>query len=162
MLRLNSATPEQLQPVRLETAAYFGPMLLCEALQRLAGACGSASIDLFEKSMMDRIDGMDDDRENFEIMKELAIEQLYNVLREVRNPSEVEAPPSESAKKRRCLGRPDDPKELEDQLQAGLEDTFPASDPPAVVSTAIPGRTKKPAEGDGSGAADRPGQMMPV
>jgi hypothetical protein len=148
MLRLDSATPEQLQPIRLEAAAYFGPMLLGEALQRLAGACGSASIDLFEKSMMERIDSMEDDRANFEIMKELAIEQLYKVLRDLRNPSEVQAPPSESTKKRRCLGRPDDPRELEDQLQAGLEDTFPASDPPAVVSTTIPGRTKKPAEVD--------------
>jgi hypothetical protein len=32
---------------------------------------------------------------------------------------------------------------LEQQLQKGLEDTFPASDPPAVVSTTIPGRCKK-------------------
>jgi hypothetical protein len=146
MLRLNTATPEQLQPVRLEAAAHFGPILLCEALQRLGGACGPASIDLFEKAMMDRIEGMEDDRANFEIMKELAIEQLYGVLREVRNSSVVKAPPASAKAKRRCEGRSDDPRELEDQLQAGLEDTFPASDPPAVVSTAIPGGIKKPAE----------------
>ena len=145
MLRLNTATPEQLQPVRLETAAHFGPMLLCEALRRLAGASGSASIDLFEKAMIDRIDAMDDGRANFEIMKELAIEQLHGVLREVRNPS-VEAPLASSQTKRRAQGRSEDPRELEDQLQAGLEDTFPASDPPSVLSTAIPGGTKKPAE----------------
>jgi hypothetical protein len=147
MLRLNTATPEQLQPVRLEAAAYFGPMLLCEALQRLAGVCGGSSIDLFEKAMMDRIDGMDDDRANFEIMKELAIEQLYAVLREVRHPSDVKAVP-ERMRRRRCQGRPDDPRELEEQLQEGLEETFPASDPPAVLSTVIPGGTKKPADVD--------------
>jgi hypothetical protein len=145
MLRLNTATPEQLQPVRHETAAYFGPMLLCEALKRLAGASGSASIDLFEKAMIERIEGMDEDLPNFEVMKELAIEQLYGVLRDVRNPP-VEATPASSQKRRRCQGRSDDPRELEDQLQAGLEDSFPASDPPAVVSTAIPGGVKKPDE----------------
>ena len=145
MLRLHTATPEQLQPIRLETTAHFGPILLREALQRLSGACGPASIDLFEKAMIDRIESMEDDRANFEIMKELAIEQLCGVLREVRNPSVVKAPAAGEKARRRCQGRSDDPRELEDQLQAGLEDTFPASDPPAVVSTAIPGGIKKPA-----------------
>jgi hypothetical protein len=38
--------------------------------------------------------------------------------------------------------RPRDPKELQEELDEGLEDTFPASDPPAVTSTAIPGRPR--------------------
>ena len=44
---------------------------------------------------------------------------------------------------RRTQGRSEDPETLEEQLQTGLEDTFPASDPPAAVSTAIAGRCKE-------------------
>lgn len=36
--------------------------------------------------------------------------------------------------------RPDDPETLEEELDEGLEETFPASDPVAVTSTAIPGK----------------------
>lgn len=43
---------------------------------------------------------------------------------------------------RRTPGRSEDPAILEEQLSEGLEDTFPASDPPAVVSTAIAGGCK--------------------
>jgi hypothetical protein len=32
----------------------------------------------------------------------------------------------------------------EDELEEGLEDTFPASDPVSVTSSSIPGRPKKP------------------
>jgi hypothetical protein len=39
--------------------------------------------------------------------------------------------------------RPDDPEKLREELDEGLEDSFPASDPPSVTSTAIPGRPKK-------------------
>jgi len=45
--------------------------------------------------------------------------------------------------KRRTAGRAEDKGTLEEQLQEGLEDTFPASDPVSVVSTTIPGRAKK-------------------
>jgi hypothetical protein len=37
-----------------------------------------------------------------------------------------------------------DRNELEDQLNEGLEDTFPASDPVSTTSTAIPAGTPKP------------------
>ena len=36
--------------------------------------------------------------------------------------------------------RPDDEKLIEEELDEGLEDTFPASDPVSVTSTAIPGK----------------------
>lgn len=36
-----------------------------------------------------------------------------------------------------ACGRSERPEILEEQLQESIEDTFPASDPPAVVSTAI-------------------------
>ena len=36
--------------------------------------------------------------------------------------------------------RPDKESILEEELEEGLEDTFPASDPVSVTSTAIPGK----------------------
>ncbi|GAB1580348.1 hypothetical protein [Phyllobacterium phragmitis] len=39
--------------------------------------------------------------------------------------------------------RTENPAELEEQLQEGLEDTFPGSDPVSVVSTGIPGKPTK-------------------
>lgn len=44
-------------------------------------------------------------------------------------------------KKRRTEGRAEDISTLEEQLQEGLEDTFPASDPVSVVSTTIATKT---------------------
>ncbi|MDQ6434862.1 hypothetical protein RB623_12465 [Mesorhizobium sp. LHD-90] len=49
----------------------------------------------------------------------------------------------EDISKRRTPGRSERPETLEEQLQEGLEDSFPASDPPSVVSTTIAGRAKK-------------------
>jgi hypothetical protein len=45
-------------------------------------------------------------------------------------------------RKRRAEGRAEDPDILEEQLQEGLEDTFPGSDPVSVITTGIPGRPK--------------------
>lgn len=44
---------------------------------------------------------------------------------------------------RRTEGRAEDHATLEEQLQEGLEDTFPGSDPVSVIVTAIPGRPKQ-------------------
>jgi hypothetical protein len=44
---------------------------------------------------------------------------------------------------RRTPGRSEDPFTLDEQLDTGLEDTFPASDPVSVVSTTISGKAKK-------------------
>lgn len=54
------------------------------------------------------------------------------------------APSSDPAprRKRRTEGRTEDPDTLEEQLQEGLEDTFPGSDPVSVTITGIPGRPK--------------------
>ena len=55
-----------------------------------------------------------------------------------------ERDPDELAqRRRRTAGRSESPATLEEQLQAGLEDTFPASDPISVTSTLIAGRCKK-------------------
>ncbi|RUM95683.1 hypothetical protein EET67_21800 [Pseudaminobacter arsenicus] len=53
------------------------------------------------------------------------------------------APKPGSRKKRRTEGRAEDPDTLEEQLQEGLEDTFPGSDPVSVTITGIPGRPKE-------------------
>jgi hypothetical protein len=47
-----------------------------------------------------------------------------------------------NARRRRTPGRAEDRETLEEQLSEGLLDTFPASDPVSVVSTAIAGRCK--------------------
>jgi hypothetical protein len=54
--------------------------------------------------------------------------------------------PSNPAKRPRkpAADRPNDPKEIQEELDEGLEDSFPASDPPSIVSTVIPGRPRKP------------------
>ena len=46
--------------------------------------------------------------------------------------------------KRRTPGRSEDAAVLEEQLQEGLEDTFPASDPVSVTSTSISGGGRRP------------------
>ncbi|MBS3648510.1 hypothetical protein KEU06_07695 [Pseudaminobacter sp. 19-2017] len=51
--------------------------------------------------------------------------------------------PVENISDRRTLGRSEVPATLEEQLQHGLEDSFPASDPPAVTTTTIPGKAKE-------------------
>ena len=52
-------------------------------------------------------------------------------------------------KKRRTPGRSEDPAVLEEQLQEGLEDTFPASDPVSVTSTLISRTAKSPRKSQG-------------
>ena len=45
--------------------------------------------------------------------------------------------------RRRTPGRSEDPAVLEEQLQEGLENSFPASDPVSVTSTLISGTGKR-------------------
>ncbi|MER9233001.1 hypothetical protein NKI56_13025 [Mesorhizobium sp. M0622] len=113
-----------------------------DALVRLSQACGSESLDRFEKTMVDQIEASRDEKADFDAMREFAIEQLYGWIREVKSSPDTKQP-LENVDTRRTPGRSEEPQTLEDQLQAGLEDSFPASDPPAVVSTAIPGGSKK-------------------
>lgn len=59
------------------------------------------------------------------------------------NPLDERDNAAEHAAERRTPGRSEKSEELEQQLEEGLEDTFPASDPPSVVSTTIAGRAKR-------------------
>ena len=56
--------------------------------------------------------------------------------------------------KRRTPGRSEDPTVLEEQLQEGLEDSFPASDPVSVTSTLISG-TGKPSRKEEPGTREK-------
>lgn len=141
MSKLSSASPERLERLRADASAMFGPILLRAALRRLVQAHGSACLDEYEKSMADRIEAERNDAPDLVDLKELAIEQLFEAVKEVRAHPHAKQP-LESPAGRRTPGRSEDEATLEEQLQSGLEDTFPASDPPAVVSTAIPGGTK--------------------
>lgn len=142
MSNFQAATPERLEQLRTEASAYFAPMMLREALRRLSRVCGSDGLDRFEKAMIDQIEATRDERPDFETIKEFAVEQLYGWIKEAGASPDTKQP-LERVETRRTSGRSEEPETLEDQLQAGLEDSFPASDPPAVVSTAIAGRAKK-------------------
>lgn len=142
MSNLANSSSAEVARLSWEAATRFGPVLLREALLRLCRACGPESLDKFEKAMTDRIEGMREDEADFETLKEFGIEQLLRATSEVRKSPQVKQP-VEKVEERRTEGRSEEEETLEDQLQSGLEDTFPASDPPAVVSTAIPGGTKK-------------------
>jgi hypothetical protein len=141
MPNLKSASPDQVERLRADASATFGPLLLREALRRLATTRGGDCLDEFEKSMTLRIEEARGDTPHSDAVKELAIEQLFAAVRDVRaHPHNKQ--PLENPAARRARGRSEDEGTLEEQLQSGLEDTFPASDPPAVVSTAIPGGAK--------------------
>lgn len=142
MSKFQAATPDRLRQLKLEASAYFTPLMLHEALLRLSHACGAEALDRFEKAMVDRIDATKDDRADFEPIKEFAIEQLYALVRDAKD-SPKGKQSLEKIDTRRTPGRSEEPQTLEDQLQSGLEDSFPASDPPAVVSTTISGGAKK-------------------
>ncbi|TIX02758.1 MAG: hypothetical protein E5V46_32925, partial [Mesorhizobium sp.] len=73
-----------------------------------------------------------------EAMKEFAIELVVSTMKNVRDHPDSKSDLEEIGG-RRTQGRSENPDTLDEQLDAGFEDSFPASDPPAVVSTAISG-----------------------
>lgn len=133
---------DRAEQARVEATAYFAPLLLKEALQRLCHSQTTACLEAFEKAMVHRIDRMEGDLRDFETMKEIAIADLYAIVRDVREHPETKQS-VEDVGSRRTQGRSENPDTLEQQLQKGLEDSFPASDPPAVVSTSISGGAEK-------------------
>ncbi|MBN9073017.1 MAG: hypothetical protein J0H34_15775 [Rhizobiales bacterium] len=147
MSKLQHGSSDELETIRRKAVYHFAPILLREALLRLCRMSGGESLDRFEKAMVEKIDQSVGEDADFSDMKEFATEQLYACIREARSSPDM-TPPVEDVKSRRTHGRSEEPGTLEDQLQKGLEDSFPASDPPAVVSTAIPGRTKKRVGGE--------------
>jgi hypothetical protein len=135
---MSTLQPDQIDTLKSDAAARFAPLLLQEALRRLCDAGTSTCLDQFEKTMVAYIDGMQSDDTNAEALKEYGIQLLYNAIKEVKAHPETRHP-AEDVSARRTAGRSENPATLEEQLQKGLEDSFPASDPPAVVSTVITG-----------------------
>lgn len=144
MVNPNLVHPERMAAVRQAAAAHFGPIMLREALLRLCDARGCDVLDDFEKAVTRRIEETRGDGKDFDMMKDFAVEQLLLTVRELRRSPDLKRS-LEDHGQRRTKGRSEIPETLEEQLHCGLEDTFPASDPPAVVSTAIAGRTKRSA-----------------
>jgi hypothetical protein len=142
MSKLGTANAEQIGRMKADAAVLFGPFMLGEALRRLCRIKGSKCLDEFEKAIADQIEKMPLEAPDLDDLRELAIEQLYAAVREARCFPDSKQP-LEDPKARRTQGRSEDSGTLEEQLQSGLEDTFPASDPPSVVSTAISGRAKE-------------------
>jgi len=142
MSKLQHGSSDELQGIRLKAIVHFTPMMLHEALLRLCRAAGGESLDRFEKAMTGAIEQAAVDDPDFDDMKEFATEHLYVCIRDVKASPDM-TQPLEDMRARRTHGRSEETETLEDQLQKGLEDSFPASDPPAVVSTAIPGGAKK-------------------
>ena len=54
-----------------------------------------------------------------------------------------ETPAVKSLRQEQASHRRKSPEQLEEELEEGLKDTFPASDPVSPTSTAIPGQPKK-------------------
>jgi hypothetical protein len=141
-MNLAGATKEQVELLKNEASVYFAPLLLREALVRLCHGCGSESLDRFENAMTKFIEQTTADRPDFDVIKEFAVQELHVIVSEAKLSPDMK-PPLEKMGMRRTQGRSEELQTLEDQLQEGLEDTFPASDPPAVISTAIPGGSKR-------------------
>lgn len=142
-MKLNTASPEQLDQLRAQAAAAYAPVMLREALRRLCRTKGAECLEEFEASTAEQIELAGGDSGRLDDLKELAIEQLHAAVTEVRASPHNKQMLQEPAA-RRTRGRSEDASTLEEQLQSGLEDSFPASDPPAVVSTTISGRAKEP------------------
>ena len=144
MSDLGKMQPEKLERLKLDACSTFGPLIVREALHRLAQTYGAECLDKFEKAMIDRIEAHQADIPNLDDVKEFAVEQLYAAIKDVREFPDNKQP-LEQVSTRRTQGRSEQSETLEEQLQTGLEDTFPASDPPSVVSTTIFRGTPKPA-----------------
>lgn len=143
MRSLAAKNPEQIEHLRKLAATHFAPEFLRAALQRLSKLRGQEELDKFEREMIELVEGQSQEQEeaDFPLIKEFAIEQLYQIIREAKDSPDTKQRLEDIAK-RRTSGRSEDAGTLEEQLQSGLEDSFPASDPPAVVSSTISGAKK--------------------
>ena len=140
-MSLQKLHPEDVDATRQQAYSTFGPILISSLTKRLARCQGTKELGDVEKSLIRLIEGSDFDQPQAEAMKEFAIELVVSTISEARahpdSKSDVEA-----VGERRTEGRSENPDTLEEQLQSGLEDSFPASDPPAVLSTSISGGSK--------------------
>lgn len=140
-MSLHTLPPQRVDETRVQAYATFGPLLVHSLAQRLARCQGMRELEKVEQSLVRLIEETDVAAPHAEAMKEFAIELVVSTLRNAREHPDAKQD-LEEIDERRTEGRSEDQDTLEEQLQSGLEDSFPASDPPAVVSTAITGGSK--------------------
>lgn len=142
MSKLQHGSKEELEAIRLKAISHFAPIMLREALLRLCKAGGEDILAQYHRSTISAIEQSSGDDPDFNDMKEFAIQQLHFCVRDTESSPDM-THSAENVQERRTHGRSEEPATLEDQLNEGLESSFPASDPPAVISTAISGGTKQ-------------------
>ncbi|RUT99644.1 hypothetical protein EOD23_24750 [Mesorhizobium sp. USDA-HM6] len=140
-MSVHTLHPERVDEARMHAYSIFAPLLIHSLIQRLAGRQGMRELDKLETSLVRLVEETVIAAPDGEAMKEFAIELIVSTLRNVREHPDAKHD-LEEIDDRRTAGRSEIPETLEEQLQSGLEDSFPASDPPAVVSTAITGGSK--------------------
>ncbi|TGQ96378.1 hypothetical protein EN846_33900, partial [Mesorhizobium sp. M4B.F.Ca.ET.203.01.1.1] len=94
------------------------------AAQKLARHQGMKELDRLETSLIRLVEEMNVAAPESEVMKEFAIELIVSTLRNVREHPDAKQD-LEEIEGRRAEGRSEDPDTLEEQLQSGLEDSFP-------------------------------------
>ncbi|RUX49040.1 hypothetical protein EN742_10765 [Mesorhizobium sp. M4A.F.Ca.ET.020.02.1.1] len=141
-MSLHSLHPEHVDETRMSAYSTFAPALLNSLAQRLARCQGAKELAEVEKSLIRLVEDAAVAAPQAEAMKEFAIELVVSTMKNVRDHPDSKSDLEEIAG-RRTQGRSENPDTLDEQLDAGLEDSFPASDPPAVVSTAISGGAKE-------------------
>jgi len=141
-MSLHTLHPERVDETRIHAYSTFGPLLVHSLAQKLARCQGMRELDKVEQSLVRLIEETDVAAPHGEAMKEFAVELIVSTMRNVREHPDAKRD-LEEIDSRRAQGRSEEPDTLEEQLQSGLEDSFPASDPPAVVSTAITGGSKE-------------------
>ncbi|MBA1143150.1 hypothetical protein [Mesorhizobium neociceri] len=140
-MSLQKLHPEQVDETRRQAYSTFAPVLVSFLAKRLARCQGTKELGDVEKSLIRLIEGSEVDEPQAEAMKEFTIELVVSTMKEARDHPDSKSD-VEAVGERRAEGRSENPDTLEEQLQSGLEDSFPASDPPAVVSTSISGGSK--------------------
>ncbi|RRH94973.1 hypothetical protein EH240_25900 [Mesorhizobium tamadayense] len=133
--------PDRVDEARVHAYSTFAPLLIHSLAQRLARCQGMKELDKLETSLVRLVEETAVAAPDGDAMKEFAVELVVSTLRNVREHPDAKHD-LEEIDDRRTAGRSENPETLEEQLQSGLEDSFPASDPPAVVSTAITGGSK--------------------
>ncbi|MDX8520855.1 hypothetical protein [Mesorhizobium dulcispinae] len=141
-MSVHTLHPDRVDEARMHAYSTFAPLLIHSLTQKLARSQGMKELDKIETSLVRLIEETVVAAPDGEAMKEFAVELVVSTLRNVREHPDAKHD-LEEIEERRAAGRSENPETLEEQLQSGLEDSFPASDPPAVVSTAITGGSKE-------------------
>jgi len=140
-MSVHTLHPDRIEETRQQAYSEFMPPILDWLVQRLTRG-RPANLREIERSLIRLIEQTDLPGGDLEAKKEFAIELVLASLTRTRKQSDLADDP-EDMRERRTHGRSEKKETLEEQLQSGLEASFPASDPPAVVSTAISGRAKE-------------------